>query len=95
MRLGADKETFEMTDTYLKVILCFAPVLSLNNVVLAFVRNDRNPAFVHDRHADRKHRQCGFSIICLCFRCPWGFSARHLQRAGSGHEPGRIVTAFY
>ena len=44
MRLGADKETFEMTDTYLKVILCFAPCFILNNVVLAFVRNDRNPA---------------------------------------------------
>ena len=37
MRLGADKETFEMTDTYLKVILCFAPCFILNNVVLAFV----------------------------------------------------------
>lgn len=42
--LGADSETLEMTGTYLKVILCFAPCFILNNVGLAFVRNDRNPA---------------------------------------------------
>ena len=44
LKLGADQETFGMTDTYLKVILCFAPCFILNNVILAFVRNDRNPA---------------------------------------------------
>lgn len=43
-KLGADRETFAMTSTYLKVILCFAPCFILNNVILAFVRNDRNPA---------------------------------------------------
>lgn len=44
VRLGANSETLEMTSTYLRVILCFAPCFILNNVVLAFVRNDRNPA---------------------------------------------------
>lgn len=41
--LGADGETFQMTGTYLRVIMCFAPCFILNNVILAFVRNDQNP----------------------------------------------------
>lgn len=41
--LGADAAVTEMTNTYLKVILLFAPAFMLNNVVLAFVRNDGNP----------------------------------------------------
>lgn len=41
--LGADRETLQMTRTYLRVVMCFAPCFILNNVVLAFVRNDRNP----------------------------------------------------
>ena len=41
--LGADPATFVMTATYLKTILCFAPCFILNNILLAFVRNDRNP----------------------------------------------------
>lgn len=41
--LGADAAVAEMTNTYLKVILLFAPAFMLNNVILAFVRNDGNP----------------------------------------------------
>lgn len=41
--LGANADIAEMTNTYLKVILLFAPAFLLNNVVLAFVRNDGNP----------------------------------------------------
>ena len=41
--LGADSSTLLMTKTYLRTILCFAPFFILNNVVLAFVRNDTNP----------------------------------------------------
>lgn len=41
--LGADADTAEMTATYLKTILCFAPCFILNNILLAFVRNDKNP----------------------------------------------------
>lgn len=41
--LGADSETAAMTNTYLKVILLFAPAFLFNNVVLAFVRNDGSP----------------------------------------------------
>lgn len=41
--LGANTEIAEMTSTYLRVILLFAPAFLFNNVVLAFVRNDGNP----------------------------------------------------
>ncbi len=38
--LGADMAVFAMTDIYLKVILLFAPAYLLNNLILAYVRND-------------------------------------------------------
>lgn len=41
--LGANAEVFENTKTYLRVILIFAPMFIMNNVVLCFVRNDGNP----------------------------------------------------
>lgn len=41
--LGANQDTLQMTVTYLRTILCFAPFFMLNNTLLAFVRNDKNP----------------------------------------------------
>lgn len=41
--LGADEVIFEMSKTYLQVILLFAPMFILNNVLLCFVRNDGAP----------------------------------------------------
>lgn len=41
--LGADQVVFPMTKTYLQVILLFAPMFILNNVLLCFVRNDGAP----------------------------------------------------
>lgn len=41
--LGADKIVFSMTNTYLKVILLFAPAFMINDVMICFVRNDGNP----------------------------------------------------
>jgi len=41
--LGADEVVFEMSRTYLQVILLFAPMFILNNVLLCFVRNDGAP----------------------------------------------------
>lgn len=43
LALGADYITLPLTKIYLSTILCFAPFFILNNVVLAFVRNDSNP----------------------------------------------------
>lgn len=41
--MGADTEVFAMTNTYLKVILLFAPAFMLNDIFICFVRNDGNP----------------------------------------------------
>lgn len=41
--LGADAQVFEMTHTYLKVILLFSPAFMINDVLVSFVRNDNNP----------------------------------------------------
>lgn len=40
---GADAEVFDMTATYLKVILMFSPAFLLNDVLICFVRNDGKP----------------------------------------------------
>ncbi|HKL80630.1 MAG TPA: MATE family efflux transporter [Mobilitalea sp.] len=41
--LGADISTLPLTKTYLTTILCFSPFFIVNNILLAFVRNDNNP----------------------------------------------------
>ncbi len=41
--LGADKDVFLMTKTYLQVILLFAPAFMANDTLICFVRNDGNP----------------------------------------------------
>lgn len=41
--LGADGAVFDMTATYLQVLLLFSPAFILNDVLLCFVRNDGNP----------------------------------------------------
>lgn len=41
--LGADTSVLEMTDTYLRWLLIFAPAFILNDVLLCFVRNDGAP----------------------------------------------------
>lgn len=41
--LGADGIVLEMTATYLRWLLLFAPAFLLNNVLLCFVRNDDGP----------------------------------------------------
>ena len=41
--LGADNDVFHMTQTYLQVILLFAPAFMANDTLICFVRNDGNP----------------------------------------------------
>ena len=41
--LGADEAIYQMSKTYLQVILLFAPMFMLNNILLCFVRNDGAP----------------------------------------------------
>lgn len=40
---GADENVFDMSKTYLQVILLFAPAFLMNNLLLCFVRNDGAP----------------------------------------------------
>lgn len=41
--LGADQDTLPLTGIYLRTILCFSLAFILNNIFLAFVRNDNSP----------------------------------------------------
>lgn len=41
--LGADRETRQMTTTYLTVLMLFSPAFLFNDIILCFVRNDGNP----------------------------------------------------
>ena len=41
--LRANSEVFDMTKTYLQVILLFAPAFMMNDVLICFVRNDGSP----------------------------------------------------
>lgn len=41
--LGADKDTLIPTKTYLTTILSFSPFFIVNNIFIAFIRNDNNP----------------------------------------------------
>ena len=41
--MGADEQVFSMTRDYLRILLLFAPAFFLNNLLLAFVRNDGRP----------------------------------------------------
>lgn len=43
LKLGADISTVAYTSIYLKTIMCFSPFFLLNNVFLAFTRNDNQP----------------------------------------------------
>ncbi len=42
--LGADETLLDMTNTYAKVMLLFAPAFLLNNLLQCFIRNDGNPS---------------------------------------------------
>lgn len=41
--LGADEVILPLTTVYLRIIFCFGPFFIMNNILLAFVRNDNRP----------------------------------------------------
>lgn len=43
LALGADREVFDMTRVYLRMILLFSPAFIFNDILVCFVRNDGNP----------------------------------------------------
>lgn len=40
---GANREVYDMTELYMRVIMLFSPAFIMNNVLICFVRNDGNP----------------------------------------------------
>lgn len=42
--VGANAEVYDMTKTYLQVILLFSPMFMINNLLGAMIRNDGNPS---------------------------------------------------
>lgn len=41
--LGADESILPLTGIYLRILLMFAPMFMLNNLLICFVRNDKKP----------------------------------------------------
>lgn len=41
--MGADSHTFEMSETYIRIILLFSPAFLMNNILNIFVKNDGSP----------------------------------------------------
>ncbi len=41
--LGADKNTLDLTTSYIRIILLFSPLFLLNNCIICFIRNDGAP----------------------------------------------------
>lgn len=41
--LGANEETLAHSEVYMTAMLCFSPCFLLNNILLAFIRNDKGP----------------------------------------------------
>ncbi|MDL2296296.1 MATE family efflux transporter, partial [Lachnospiraceae bacterium OttesenSCG-928-E19] len=41
--LGADESIWELANVYVKTIMCFSPAFIMNNICVAFVRNDGEP----------------------------------------------------
>lgn len=68
---GADENVFFMTKTYIKVILLFAPAFLMNNVLLAFVRNDGAPQLSMAAMLAGSLSNIGFDYIFM-FPCKMG-----------------------
>ncbi len=41
--VGAGSSVFNMTNTYMKIMLIFSPAFILNDILICFIRNDNNP----------------------------------------------------
>ena len=73
--LGADEEVFDMTRTYLQVLLLFAPAFLLNAVLVSFVRNDGNPRLAMPATAGGQPVQRGAGTTSSSSPAGWGSSA--------------------
>lgn len=80
--LGADAEVYPLTKTYLTILLAFSPLFLLQNVLVAFVRNDDAPSTAMLATLSG----CLFNIIMdfiLVFPCGLGMAGAALATVGS------------
>ncbi len=83
--MGADAAVYDMTETYLKVILIFAPAFLMNNLILCFVRNDGSPQLAMTAMiAGSLSNSIGLAVY---------FSLRHGDfRSGFCNGPGSVIS---
>ena len=93
--LGADEAVFEMTRTYLQVILLFAPAFMLNNLILCFVRNDGAPGLAMAGMIGGSLSNIVLDWVFI-FPCGMGiFGAVFRHRPGAGHQPSDPLPPLY
>jgi Na+-driven multidrug efflux pump len=79
--LGADTEVFAMTNTYLKVMLLFAPAFMMNTILICFVRNDGNPKLaMFAMIGGSFSRTIDFPTKRFVYYCTFGVSAVFISR---------------
>lgn len=92
--LGADDSMFALTNTYLQVMLLFAPAFFLNNLLQCFVRNDGCPGL--SMAAMISGSLSNVILDYVFFSAGYGDSWFHpCHRTGSGHQPSGFVPLFF
>ncbi len=91
MILGADENVFDMTHTYLKILLLFSPAFILNNIVTCFVRNDGNPGLAMAAMAFGSFSNIIFDYIFI-FPCQLGILGAVIA-TGFAPVVGLIISA--
>lgn len=69
--LGADTAVYDMTHSYLKVLLLFSPAFIFNNIMICFVRNDGSPGLSMAAMAIGSFSNIFFDYIFI-FPCKMG-----------------------
>lgn len=78
--LGADSSIFEISHSYLKTVLCFAPAFILNNLFICFLRNDAAPELAM---AGVLGGSCANIVLDYVFIFPLGMGMRGAALATS------------
>ena len=92
--LGADEDAVGLTSMYIAVLLTFAPCFTLNNILVAFVRNDEGPRLAMAAIADGSWQMWCWTM-CLCIPWIWGCLSRHwLRESHHGQFAGAAVRPY-
>ena len=79
-----------MTQTYLKMILLFAPAFILNDILVCFVRNDGNPRLSMLAMLGGSMANILLDYVFI-FLWAWAYSARTGYRAGAPYQHSHHV----